>query len=237
MCAQVTDPDALRHARVHPMSILMALKTYESGQGVRGKNTWNPVGRVVDALDTAFYLAFANVEPTGKHILLAIDASGSMDYSISGIPNLSCREAALAMALVLAKTEQNYTILAYTHGSNVRTLPITPRQRLDDAMRALHRYIRAEGTDCALPLLWAIRSKAKVDAFVILTDNETWAGRMHPVQALQEYRRKMGIPAKLVVVGMVSNGFSIADPNDSGTLDVVGFDASVPQVISDFIRS
>ena len=45
----------------------------------------------------------------------------------------------------------------------------------------------------------------------------------------------MGIDAKLIVMGMVSNGFSIADPTDAGMLDVVGFDASVPQVIAQFI--
>jgi 60 kDa SS-A/Ro ribonucleoprotein len=37
-----------------------------------------------------------------------------------------------------------------------------------------------------------------------------------------------------VVVGMVSNGFTIADPTDPGMLDVVGFDASAPNTISDF---
>jgi 60 kDa SS-A/Ro ribonucleoprotein len=36
---------------------------------------------------------------------------------------------------------------------------------------------------------------------------------------------------------MTSNGFTLADPNDRGTLDVVGFDTSVPAVISDFIGS
>jgi 60 kDa SS-A/Ro ribonucleoprotein len=38
----------------------------------------------------------------------------------------------------------------------------------------------------------------------------------------------------LVVVGMASNGFTIADPNDSGMLDVVGFDSATPNVISGF---
>ena len=46
----------------------------------------------------------------------------------------------------------------------------------------------------------------------------------------------LGIPAKLVVVGMVSNGFSIADPSDSGMLDVVGFDTNVPTIVSDFVK-
>ena len=35
---------------------------------------------------------------------------------------------------------------------------------------------------------------------------------------------------------MVSNGFTIADPNDAGMLDVVGFDTATPQLIADFAR-
>ena len=36
-------------------------------------------GEIVDALDAAFYTSFANVEPTGKRLLLALDVSGSME--------------------------------------------------------------------------------------------------------------------------------------------------------------
>ena len=43
--------------------------------------------------------------------------------------------------------------------------------------------------------------------------------------------------AKAVVVGMTSSGFTLADPNDRGMLDVVGFDTSVPAVITDFVRA
>jgi 60 kDa SS-A/Ro ribonucleoprotein len=46
----------------------------------------------------------------------------------------------------------------------------------------------------------------------------------------------MGIPAQLVVVGMVANRFTIADPDDAGMLDVVGMDTATPQVITDFAR-
>ena len=45
----------------------------------------------------------------------------------------------------------------------------------------------------------------------------------------------MNLPdAKLVVMGMQSNGFSIADPTDKGMMDVVGFDGATPQIVSDF---
>jgi len=85
-------------------------------------------------------------------------------------------------------------------------------------------------------MLHALEREREIDTFVIYTDSETWAGSVHPAQALADYRRASGIDARLVVVGMVSNGFSIADPNDPGMLDVVGFDTATPQLVSDFAR-
>jgi 60 kDa SS-A/Ro ribonucleoprotein len=73
------------------------------------------------------------------------------------------------------------------------------------------------------------------DCFVVFTDNETWSGELQPVDALRRYRKSSGImDARLVTVGMASNGFSIADPEDTGMLDVVGFDTSAPDVIANF---
>jgi 60 kDa SS-A/Ro ribonucleoprotein len=37
------------------------------------------------------------------------------------------------------------------------------------------------------------------------------------------------------VVGMTGNAFTIADPNDAGMLDVVGFSTDTPSAIADFI--
>ena len=85
-------------------------------------------------------------------------------------------------------------------------------------------------------MLDALKAKIPVDVLGILTDSETWAGKVHPKEALNQYRERTGIPAKLIVVSMVSNGFSIADPNDGGMLDVVGFDTAVPQIMADFAR-
>ena len=53
-------------------------------------------------------------------------------------------------------------------------------------------------------------------------------------QALDQYRQKMGIDARLIVVGMTANNFTIADPNDAGMLDVVGFDTAAPNIMASF---
>jgi 60 kDa SS-A/Ro ribonucleoprotein len=238
--AQLGDADRIRRARVHPIAVLAALRTYASGHGVRGRGTWAPVREVVDALDAAFYTAFGNVEPTGKRLLLALDVSGSMGCGcVAGVPGLTPRDASAALALVTAATEDRYEVVGFYAGrggeDGLTPLAISPRQRLDDAVKTVSD-LPFGGTDCALPMLYAQARKREVDTFVIYTDSETWAGHVHPAQSLRDYRHTSGIDARLVVVGMVSNGFSIADPADPGMLDVVGFDTATPQLISDFAR-
>ena len=246
VAARLTDAGALRAARVHPLALLVALKTYAQGHGERGKLRWTPRPRIVDALDRAFYLAFETLAPTGARTLLALDVSGSMcGPPIAGMPGITPRIGSAAMALVTAAVEPRHEIVAFTngsyrsahsaagYGSGISPLAISARMRLDDVLAAVNA-VPFGGTDCALPMLWAAEHKVAVDIFCVYTDSETWAGDIHPSQALRAYRQKTGIAAKLVVIGMTSNGFSIADPNDAGMLDVVGFDAATPSIITDF---
>lgn len=117
--------------------------------------------------------------------------------------------------------------------AGVSELAITPRQRLDDVTKYIEG-LPMGGTDCAAPMQYAMERGIETDMFVIFTDSETWAGDIHPSQALQAYRKKTGINAKLVVVGMVASAFTIADPKDRGQMDVVGFDLATPNIIGDF---
>jgi 60 kDa SS-A/Ro ribonucleoprotein len=240
--ARLTDADGVARSRVHPVGVLAALKAYARGRGFTGRGSWIPVPQVIDALDFAFYRSFQNVPWTGKRVMLALDISGSMMAPVAGMPYLTCREASAAMALITAATGEQHRFVAFTEGTlNVgglgtalTPLTISPRQRLDDVVRSISD-LTFGGTDCALPIVEATKHRWPVDAFVVYTDSETSAGPIHPAEALRQYRQRTGIAAKLVVVAMTSNGFSIADPDDAGMLDVVGFDAATPHVISDFI--
>jgi len=237
--------EAIRQARVHPLAVLVALKTYQSGGGSRSSLKWQPVSQIVDALDQAFYMSFDNVQSTGKRIMLALDVSGSMGSpEIAGMSGITPRVGAAAMAMVTARTEKNYVVTIFSsagqkfmklNNHGIGLFDISPRERLDDILQRTNN-LPFGGTDCALPMVYALEQKLKIDTFIIYTDSETWAGNIQPVQALQEYRQKMGIPAKLIVVGMVSNGFTIADPKDGGMLDVVGFDTATPNLMADFMR-
>ncbi|ADV67305.1 RNA-binding protein Rsr [Deinococcus maricopensis] len=232
--ARLTDPAALRKGRIHPIDALKARLVYASGRGVRGKGEWLTVPRVVDALETAFYTSFGHVQRADKRFLLGIDVSGSMTWgTVAGVPGLSPNVAASAMSMVTARTEPFTLTMGFTDG--FRNLGITPADTLDAAMRKT-QAASFGATDCAQPMLWARQHKIEVDTFVVYTDNETWAGAVHPKVALDQYRQATGIPARLVVVGMTATQFTIADPNDAGMLDVVGFDSAAPGIMSAFAR-
>lgn len=232
---RLTNEDELRKARIHPFKLLLALSVYAVGASPvqRGKeaNRWTPSQAVCDALDKAFYKAFRYVEPTGKRHLLGIDVSASMSAPMAGSV-LRCNQAAAALALVTMNVEPACHAMMFDQG--MRPANISPRDRLDTATRRI-ADINGGGTDCSLPMLYAAQHGLEVDAFVVITDNETWAGRMHPVEALRRYRKQTGIPAKLVVIAMTATPFTIADPSDPGMLDMVGFDANGPAIMSAFI--
>ena len=131
-----------------------------------------------------------------------------------------------------ARTEPNYYITGFAN--SFRELPITSAMRLQDAIRAISG-LSFGSTDCSLPMLDAARRKLDIDAFIIYTDNETWAGAIHPSVALNTYRKQVNHAVKSIVVGMTATQFTIADPRDSHSLDVVGFDTDTPSLIADFI--
>lgn len=223
--------ESLREARVHPLNILVAARTYAAGRGLKGSLAWKPVGQVTDALDDAFYSAFDFVEPSGKAHLLGLDVSGSMQMGQVCGCALTPIEAEACMAMVTARREPRCEMLAFS--TQVVPFNITAKARLVDVVKAM-KAIPMGGTDCSVPMLVATSGKWEIDQFVVYTDSETWAGRQHPSQALNEYRRMMNRRAKLAVVAMTSNGFTIADPKDPDMLDVVGFDTATPAVLREF---
>lgn len=231
---RLDDHAALCKARVHPMAVLLASTTYTAGRGVRGKLAWEPVPAIVSSLDRAFHGTFRSVVPANKRIMLALDVSGSMGSAIAGT-HLSCRMASAAMALVTLETEPQVEMMAFTSG----LIPLPGFQRGMGLAAAEHAVsgLPFGGTDCALPMLRALEAELPIDLFVVYTDSETWFGDIHPAEALREYRRQSGIAdARLAVVGMTASKFSIADPEDPGMMDFVGFDASTPQALAAFAR-
>ena len=242
---RITNAAKLRHARIHPIQALSTYRTYSKGGGERGSLSWTPNPILVAALEKAFPLCFDAVEPTGKRFYVGLDVSGSMTHSeIAGIPGLTPREASAALALLWAKTEPSCVVKGFSaNGSHWTERYHTTLTDLTEDFRSgtLHsvqervRDMDFGATQPALIIEDALKNRIPVDVFVVLTYNEVNSGD-HPAKVLAQYRREVNPNAKLVVVGMTATEFTLADPNDAGMLDMVGFDASAPAAIAAFVK-
>jgi 60 kDa SS-A/Ro ribonucleoprotein len=144
--------------------------------------------------------------------------------------DFTAAQGSAAMALITSHVESNVEVLGFA--SQLTDLGIHSGQSFAEVKRRvqLHNF---GATNPSLLISDAQKKGIEVDAFIVITDNEVNQGT-HPSKALRDYRQKTGIDAKLIVMGMTATDFTIADPQDSGMLDVVGFDANAPKVVSDF---
>lgn len=239
---RLTDADELARGRIHPMDVFLALRVYNSGQAQPSPKApvrrWRPVALISDALEEGYELAFGNVRPTGKRLLVAVDSSGSMrnvwsgTLSYGGSPLGSPYEIGCAMAVILARTEPN------VHVIDVDTLVHPSKVTKRTNLREIASWMPfGGGTNLSLPFEYAQRERLEVDGFIVFTDNETWAGYYnHPGQALESYRRRINPAARAVVASMTAAGHTIADPKDEGVLQMAGMDASLPKVATGFVR-
>ncbi|XP_046844517.1 uncharacterized protein LOC124438427 isoform X2 [Xenia sp. Carnegie-2017] len=234
VCDKLRDEDLLMNARIHPFNMLLALATYQSGESENVSLELKANEEIIKVLEEAFYLSFKTVEPTGKRYMLAMDVSGSMQSSrCVGSSPVRSHMASAAMAMMTARTEQHCKVVAFSH--EIVLIGISSSMKLNEILNVINEIPKG-GRDCAQPMLYAIDKNLKIDVFIVYTDSEPCHGKVHPREALKQYRHQSGIDdAKLIVVAMTSNGFTIADPDDSGMLDIVGFDSTAPQVMREFI--
>lgn len=224
-----------RSSKLHPVQTLEALRTYQSGGSVgRSKGgTYRPNPRWTEAMEDALERSFTEgVTKTGQRIMMAMDISGSMDWPFAGSAVLTQREIAAAIALGYVKAEDNACVFAF--GTQFTHLPWSRKTSFAEAIDSTRR-LGMQGTDCSLPMLVAQHEKINIDTFVVITDNETWAGKVQPMQALRNYRQSSGIFAKLAVVGLSATKFTIADPRDPATMDFAGFTSDLPRSIEKFM--
>ena len=237
VAARLCDPAELTRGRVHPFDLMLALKVYESGSAQPNakapRRVWTPVPEIVAALNRAYTVSFGVADRVSGRLVVAVDCSGSMSQGVvhGGSVLGSAYHVGSAFAQILMRTWSGDTWPLDFHGSAVPS-----RLHPDMDLSAVFRLFHNGGmTDCAAPIAWALQHKIATDGFVLITDNETWAGPRHVSTVLTEYRRRVNPAARVVVASMTAAGHSIVDPQDDGVLNIAGFDSSLPQLVASFV--
>jgi 60 kDa SS-A/Ro ribonucleoprotein len=232
---RLTDAEALRAARIHPMDAWLALRVYNSCRSQPNPKAaverWSPVGEISDALEEAYNLSFGHTEPSGRRMLVAVDSSGSMTWgqvAAGGSLLGTAYQVGCGMAAMIKRIEGG-NVHVIDADTAVRNSRVTVRTNLREIASW---QPSGGGTDLSLPFAYAAQHQLNVDGFLVLTDGETWAGKRHAFQALNGYRRRYNPAARVVVASMTAVGHTIGEPGDPGVLNVAGMDASLPKVVT-----
>lgn len=235
---RITDEQQVKEEKLSPLAVLVAMRVYEQGSA---SMKWTRNGAVVDALNTAFATALKhNVVSTKKRYLVAVNINNQfMRCWVHGAKVLSPVIAAAGVALVLAHTEQDPALVFF--GKDVKPLPLTKTMQMPEICEEIaQRAAELEGTkapcDVSAPLTWAEKAQKSFDVIIIMTDHRHPKASTDVPKALKQYRQNMKIPdTKLIVCGMTSTSVQFADRDDPGMLDIAGFDATVPNIIHNFV--
>lgn len=228
--AKLSDQEFISKSKMHPVNLINSLLTYSSGRGVKGDSTWEVNQNIVDALTSAYDLALNNVESTGLRILVGADISGSMRAPVGGM-QMTANQIAQVLAVTILKTEKNAEMINFD--TQIQPTKFGRRTSIDEVIQYAPR---GGGTDCALPIAYAATNLETYDAIIILTDTETWAGPRHGLEVLNSYRKNVNRDVKVIEIALEAAGYSTMPSNDKNLLRVVGFDASVIQVINAFLK-
>lgn len=222
-------PEVVARAKVHPFRLYLAWYGY--GQGHNRNMTWSVNDRIHAALETCLYAAFANVTVAGK-VCIGSDISGSMWWEDSRINRTGPHAGDAAGMLAATFKAANPETDVFYFAGQLAPAAFDPMS-LSSVRQDMNKH-HMGSTNPGLLLEKAIRDNIKYDAFVILTDNDVNGGR-HTKQLLDTYRAKINPKAKLIIVGMTANNFSIASPDDVLSMDIAGMDAGIMTAIEKFI--
>ena len=219
--AKIKDP--ITH-KIHPFQILLALASIYKTYAGRQRN-W-----LVNLLNDAYLLSFKAEGIPHYRSLIGVDVSGSMTWKsvVAGLDNF---ELAFAIARVLyGYNPEGTKVMAFSNTFKEVLPQVFDKPIVEDKRWPFSR------TDCSLPVLYAMEKEIHTDVFIVITDNETWHGKLHPAEAIQQYRQKFNPNAKMVVIGLEAIRTSIADPQDPGMLDLEGASPDLVQVIDYFVQ-
>ena len=220
----------IQQARIHPMALFTAYKTYGQGHGEKGSMSWSPVNAVIDALMHSFELALGNVTPTGKRLCVAVDSSGSMQSATCmGIPGTTATQLSAAMTYMHYKTEP-ITPVTCLFDTRVQEIKFASDVTLERFINRIPN--EGGGTDGNLPFLMA--KKENCDAAVIYTDGQIWASR-NITQTIKEWRSGAEHRKALAVHTSTAN-HNMLDGSDLRNLNIAGFSADAGHLVTDFLR-
>jgi len=236
------DSEAIKRAKVFPYQLLAAYVMTRDDRSVPEK--------VTEALQDAMEIAIENVPNLNMRIAVCPDVSGSMNSPVTGrrgsaTSKIRCVHVAGLISGILMRKARESILLPFEIG--LRNLRLNPRDSVMTIAKEIGR-IGGGGTNVAAPLQYLNKAKEIVDAVVIISDLESWAGHAYygrgfrkGTPAMKEWLmlRNRCPNARMILIDIQAydETTQAETSRKDGILNVAGFSDAVIEVACDFLMN
>ena len=238
----LADPEKIKQSRQFPYQYFAAYMNVSATMS----------STVKSALHKAAEIACGNIPTLPGPVIIGLDVSGSMRFSITGdrpgAPSkVQCVDAAALFASAILRKNPDSVVIPFDDKAYV--LDIDPGDTILSISRRLAKY-GGGGTDCSLPVLAAAMSPAlnsrTFAGIILISDNESWIDDrrymsraatplMSGWQLFVSVQRKLGNRnPKLICIDLQPSPYiqAVERPN---ILNVGGFSDAVFNVVASFL--
>lgn len=231
VAARLADPAAI--ARVRPMPYQLMVALGQVGDGV-------PLS-VQAALESALETSLVRVPKLEGQVVVCPDVSGSMGSPATGYrkgasSKVRCIDIAALVAAAVLRRNRDARVIPFEQ--TVVKLKLDPRARV--AVNAAKLAgVGGGGTNVSAPLALLNKERARVDAVVIVSDNESWVdpSRRGATATMDQWNKlKARNPdAKLICIDIQPYGTTQANDRQD-IMNVGGFTDAVFDAMARFAR-
>jgi 60 kDa SS-A/Ro ribonucleoprotein len=234
IAGRLSDPTAVRNARVFPYQLMVAYMMTEAS-----------VPEIVrNALQEAMEIATQNVPKIEGDVYVFPDVSGSMQSPVTGYrkgatSKVRCIDVAALVAASIVRRNPNARVIPFS--DDVVTVNLNPR---DSVMTNAEKLagLPSGGTNCSAPLQFLNRRKAAGDLVIYVSDNQSWLdvpqsalyghGGTETMRQWTEFKQR-NRKARMVCIDIQPYGTTQAKERDD-ILNIGGFSDQVFDVIAKF---
>jgi 60 kDa SS-A/Ro ribonucleoprotein len=237
IAGKLRDPQLIRRAKVFPYQLLAAyLFTLD---------TREVPNEIIEALQDAMEIAIENVPEMDIRVAVCPDVSGSMDWcSVTGnrgsaSSKIKCTHVAGLISAIFMRRARDTILLPFEFGVvnmrlNKRDSVMTNARKIAD--------IGGGGTNVSAPLQLLNKRKEKVDAVIIVSDNESWVdthgwSARRGTRTMSEWGtlRQRCPEARLVLMDLVVGDNTQARNKAQEVYNVAGFSDTALGLVADFV--
>lgn len=187
---RLSDPENVKRSKQFPFAFLNAMDYFEGSQQ-----------KIREALTDALEVSFVNLPEIGGRTCISNDISSSMDMKVSDKAKARACDIAGIFAAALFKKCEDSVIVPFDDHAH----PDLGRVSKRDSVMSIAKHVAQlrGGTNLGAPVEYMMRTGQKVDTFIMLTDNEDWAGKGF-LSYFEQYKRQMNPNAKAFCVRLAS---------------------------------